>query len=102
MNDKKTREEWAELISDFTKSGLSRSEFCKRMDIKPSTFDYWKKQNRVNKNEHRFVKIEQLAMEPRQNHYSMRVSTGGYTVEFMRSVPVEEVRAVLSMCKELS
>ena len=102
MDKKRTRLEWAALLREWETSGLTRSEFCRKHNIKCSTFDYWRRQLRVDKNVHGFVKIKKGPVSSQPPHFSMRVSTGGYTIEFMRGVPADEVRAVLQMCRELS
>ena len=102
MGKKRTRAEWAALVSEWETSGLTRSVYCRKHGVKFSTFDYWNKQLRVDKNVHGFVKIEQRPVPSKPSRYSMRVSTGEYAIEFMHGVPVDEVRAVLQMCRELS
>jgi hypothetical protein len=34
---------WRELIRQFEKAGLSRSQFCAEHELKLGTFDYWRR-----------------------------------------------------------
>ena len=33
---------WTKQIKDWQASGLSRNAYCKREDLRPGTFDYWR------------------------------------------------------------
>lgn len=37
------RRQRLELVRSFPKSGLSRTEFCRRHNLPVSTFDYWRR-----------------------------------------------------------
>ena len=37
------REFWAKHLSDSDESGLSYAEYCRRHDLKESTFAYWRR-----------------------------------------------------------
>lgn len=38
---RRTREEWRGLVSDWTRSGLSQREFCRRKELRPQTLARW-------------------------------------------------------------
>ena len=37
---------WQRIVSAWEKSGLSQAEFCRRRDVKPVTFGWWKRKLR--------------------------------------------------------
>ncbi|HOX11247.1 MAG TPA: hypothetical protein PK333_04655 [Candidatus Moranbacteria bacterium] len=39
---RRTREEWAEHLAAWEKSGLAQSEFCVRNNLNPTSFSAWK------------------------------------------------------------
>lgn len=43
MKPEERIEYWELVMADFRDSGLSRTEYCSKNDIKISTFDYWKR-----------------------------------------------------------
>jgi transposase-like protein len=42
MEKKRSAEEGRQIIEEFERSGLSRREFCKRINIPVTTLDYWR------------------------------------------------------------
>jgi hypothetical protein len=43
VGGKRGEKYWRELIRQFEKAGLSRSQFCAEHGLKLSTFDYWRR-----------------------------------------------------------
>ncbi len=44
--ERKSREEWVELMAEYEAGGLSQREFCERHEVAYSTFGYWRKRLR--------------------------------------------------------
>ncbi len=42
--DRKSREQWVELMLAYEAGTLSQREFCERHEVAYSTFGYWRKQ----------------------------------------------------------
>lgn len=52
-------EEMLKLIEDYQKSGLSQKKFCREFGLKPSTFSYWIRKERLkDTSKNGFVKID--------------------------------------------
>jgi hypothetical protein len=49
------------MLADFTRSGLTRGEFCARYGLPLSTFDYWRRELRGKR---RLVKVEIARPQP--------------------------------------
>ena len=43
MKPEERLEYWEMVMADYKDSGLTRTEYCTKNDIKISTFDYWKR-----------------------------------------------------------
>jgi len=46
LTERKSREEWAELMAAYEAGDLTQREFCKRHGVAYSAFGYWRKQLR--------------------------------------------------------
>lgn len=42
MRARKSREEWAAVVADFEKSGLTSAQFCASRRLKPDTLKWWR------------------------------------------------------------
>ncbi len=59
------REFWEKHLRDYNKSGLSYAEYCRRHDLKGSTFSYWRKKLSASpQGQPAFVELKIAASNP--------------------------------------
>jgi hypothetical protein len=71
----RSKQEIRGIIEDFTKSGLTRHEYCERHKLSITTLDYWR---RAQKSKPRLVEIE---MEPQPDTGFVLVLANGRRIE---------------------
>ena len=103
MYEKKTESEWIGILEEWKQSGLGRGEYCKRHKLRLSTFDYWKRKITSKENGNGLVKIQQtLPLRPVPSiPYRMKVTTRDFAIEIAANASTDEIRTVLTACKEL-
>ncbi len=65
--------EMRELLAEFSKSKLTRQEFCAQRGMAVPTFDYWRRQLQAKP---RLVKVEVAPGEAAGQSFTLRVGNG--------------------------
>ena len=65
MNPEDRIEYWRMVMEDLDESGLSRTEYCEKNDIKISTFDYWKRRiSDIEASDNEGPRFAELILDP--------------------------------------
>ena len=60
-NDRRTQGEWAVILADWQKSGETQRGYCRRNDIKFTSFHYWRNKQRRKGRDNSLVKVSSRA-----------------------------------------
>jgi hypothetical protein len=65
--------EMRKMLGEFSKSKLTRREFCAKRGIALTTFDYWRRQLRAQP---RLVQVEVAGVEAAGQSFTLRLGNG--------------------------
>ena len=65
--------EMRKMVGEFSKSNLTRREFCAKRGMALTTFDYWRRQLRAKP---RLVKVEVARAEAAAQSFTLRLANG--------------------------
>jgi hypothetical protein len=104
----KTKNEWSNIIEEYKRSGLNKTEFCRQNNINKSTFYIWSEvleELEENNEEGRFIPISvkgsgEIKREEEIREIRSRVAIegeNGLRVEFKYGCKVSEIKAIASI-----
>jgi len=95
------REFWKEQIKSWQESGLTQVEYCRKNNLIPHRFTYWK--NRIVKPAEKSISLVQVNMNASSMHTSpLRLVFGGqYHVEIDRGFDPVTLRQLVYTLKQL-
>ena len=73
--------EWADILSEWKKSGRSKRGYCRHKGISFSAFGYWRKKLDKQSGETSLVKVNNLLALPGVGGNTLLVKAGGIQVE---------------------
>lgn len=91
MNNKR---EWESLINKWRKSGLSQSEYCRKVGIRPNRFWYWRKKlegsTTESKHDNQFI-----SLIPESGESQIEICVGSVTVKVPLAVSNEKLEGIV-------
>ena len=117
MNPEDRIEYWRMVMEDLDESGLSRTEYCEKNDIKISTFDYWKRRiSDIEASDNEGPRFAELILDPdpvqttpstkacptpTQNFVAqMMVTCGDITLHINNDTPSELITRILKVMQD--
>lgn len=101
--ERRTSQDWLELIQCWQKSDLTQKVFCAQQSIAYSGFHYWFKKfredNSISKPDSGFIPVKITSHSSKKNNHSSAIELilpDGRRVNFHEGVDVEFLRALLS------
>lgn len=99
MKSKKSHEEWKKLVSEFNKSGLSMTVFCRNRDLKVSTFIYWIKM--FNKPVNKVPKLVKLSINQISKVNNIRITIEQVNLEIPGTMTTDKISKLISVIREV-
>ena len=101
---KSKNEMWVKTFENWKQSGLSRKEFCQKVKIPVSTFDYWRrrvlKESAESKRESKLVKLP-VALNQRNQQTFLLEFPSGHKLHIPQDCPGENIHQLLSSIGEI-
>jgi len=90
---------WENRVEQWLKSGLSQAAYCRRHQLKPHQFYYWRRRVQALQDQVSFLPVEFTGPQV-QNHPAIRIHTpNGFTIEIEdhnTAVPIETLVATVA------
>ena len=82
---------WEEQFQDWRESGLSRKEFCKRHEIKPHMWFYWKRVLNNRESGITFVPLQMPALSGGAGTIIRVIAPNGFRIEIENPGSIREL-----------
>lgn len=94
------RDEWSERISDWRRSGLSQSAYCRENELSLPSFGYWKRKLELKTGRLRLVPIGHLEKKPSQSSgEGLRLEYRGAVIDIRPDTDMDTLCKVIDVLR---
>lgn len=101
MKSKKSHKEWKTLVSQFKSSDLSMAGFCRKNNLKTSTFIYWVKMFSGDDDKPKMIKIKPKTATPKKTD-NVTITTEEVYLNIRGVIKPEKLSKIISILMEVN
>ena len=98
MASAEARQYWQGHSDGYSRSGLSRTAYCKQHNLNVQTFAYWRHRLKTDSEP---IKLVQLPVPVSKPAAALRVEVNGYGIEVCQGFSPTNLAAVVRVLREL-